>query len=181
MHSYGRPPLALATLALLAAAVTGCTGDGGGTTAARTGRDPGPTTTADPRRPALPQDEGGPLDGLPACDPPPAATASAADVDGLLLPDDAVVTSVDEGDPLVTVQGYIPQTPIVVRQFLQEARGLELYEIEDEIFEAEALYGQGEHRVYVKAQAACAEGSTLLVVIGPAGDTELPSPGGFSG
>lgn len=133
-------------------------------------------STAPADSPAVPQEEGGPLSGLPPCSAPPAAAASADEVDGLLLPAGSVVTSVTENGPLVTVQGYVQQTPITIRRFYQERPGLELYEIEDEVFEAETLYGSGDFRTYLKASASCAEGSTLLAVVGPAGD--LPAVGG---
>lgn len=81
-----------------------------------------------------------------------------------------MVTSVQEDGPLVTVEGYVELVPIEVRRYYQERPGLELFEIEDEIFEAEALYGEGEFRSYVKARAICKTGSDLLVVVGPAGN-----------
>jgi hypothetical protein len=89
-----------------------------------------------------------------------------------------VVTSVAENGPLVTVEGYVEQVPIEVRRYYQERPGLEIFQIEDEIFEAEALYGEGEFRSYAKARAVCKTGSELLVVVGPAGTDGQPEVGG---
>ncbi len=176
-----RPPAArpalLVLLALLGAA--GCGGAGDPAAAPVSGPGGRDTTTAAPGATAsvtrtLPQDEGGPLLGLPEC--PPAPEGIEADVPGLLLPQGAVVTEVKEQGPLMAVRGYIGQTPIEVRRFYGEYKGLELFEIEDEIFEAEVLFGRGAHRSYVKAQAQCQQGSALIVFVGPAGT--VPSVGG---
>jgi hypothetical protein len=100
-----------------------------------------------------------------------------ADVEGLLLPDGAVVTDVQDQGQLVSVRAYIEQTPVQVRQFYGEEAGLELFEIEDEIYEAEVLYGDGDFRSYVKAQAQCQQGSLLIVFVGPGDTGELPDSG----
>ncbi len=49
--------------------------------------------------------------------------------------------------------------------------------LDGRLFEAEVLYAGGDYRTYVKAQAACVEGSNLLAVVGPAGTEELPGVG----
>ncbi len=126
---------------------------------------------------AVPADEGGPLTALPACEAPPSPEVSEA-VPGIELPDGAVVQSVERGDPLVTVQGYVPTTPVEVRRYYQQT-DLEILLIEDEILEAEALVSNGTHRTYVKARAVCAEGSSLLAVVAPELDAQgLPVPTG---
>lgn len=175
----GHLPAALLALLLLVLGAAGCGGAGDPTAAplrgpggrvtatAASGASPGSTAT-------LPQDEGGPLLALPECQPAPEGID--ADVPGLLLPEGAVVTEVKEQGPLMVVRGYIDQTPIQVRKFYGEYRGLELFEIEDEIFEAEVLFGRGAHRSYVKAQAQCQQGSGLIVFVGPSGS--VPSVGG---
>lgn len=89
-----------------------------------------------------------------------------------------MVTEVHDQGPLISVSGYVGQTPIQVRQFYQEAEGLELFEIEDEVYEAEALFGGGKFRSYVKAQAMCQQGSILTVFVGPGDSGDLPSVGG---
>ncbi|HEV8056049.1 MAG TPA: hypothetical protein VGP51_06140, partial [Nocardioidaceae bacterium] len=104
--------------------------------------------------------------------------AVEADVPGLLLPEGAVVNEVQEQGPLISVRGYVDQTPIQVRQFYQEAKGLELFEIEDEVFEAEVLFAGKKFRSYVKAQAQCETGSVLIVFVGPGETGDLPSVGG---
>jgi hypothetical protein len=88
------------------------------------------------------------------------------DVEGLLLPDGA--RGHRRAGP-----GAAGQRPRVhradavqVRQFYGEEAGLELFEIEDEIYEAEVLYGDGDFRSYVKAQAQCQQGSLLIVLRG---------------
>lgn len=124
----------------------------------------------------VPIDEGGPLVALPECDAPPPAVP--ADVSGLLLPDDAVVTAVEDVGELISVRAYVEQTPIQVKQFYAKEPGLELFEIEDEIYEAEVLFGGGQYRSYVKAQAQCQQGSLLLVYVGPGNSGDLPSIGG---
>ncbi len=127
-------------------------------------------------RPELPVEEGGPLTALPTC--PPAPEGIDADVPGLVLPEGAVVTEVQDQGPLVSVRGYVGQTPVQVRRFYQQAEGLELFEIEDEIYEAEALFAGAKFRSYVKAQAQCQQGSLLLVFVGPGDSGDLPSVGG---
>ena len=126
---------------------------------------------------ALSAEDGGPINGLPACQPPPNA-ADEEPVAGVPLPEDAVITAVERGDPLTTLHGYIPQTPVQVRQFL-ESRSLRVLNIEDEITESEALVSNGRQRVYIKARAVCDLGSELLVVVAPevAGQA-VPAPRG---
>jgi len=168
--------LSAAFVLLCAGALAGCSGDPAATpepssTGTDSGRDgPGPTTKA------VPIEKGGPLVSLPECEPPPSAVP--AEVTGLLLPDGAVVTQVEDVGELVSVRAYIEQTPIEVKQFYADAPGLELFEIEDEIYEAEVLFGGGEYRSYVKAQAQCQRGSLLLVYVGPGEGGGLPSVGG---
>jgi len=139
--------------------------------ASSSGQSDKPSPTED-----LPIDEGGPLTALPTCAPAPPGTE--ADVEGLLLPDGAVVTEVQDQGQLVSVRAYVEQTPIQVKQFYNDAPGLELFEIEDEIYEAEVLFGGGDFRSYVKAQAQCQQGSLLLVFVGPGDSGDLPSVGG---
>ncbi len=125
---------------------------------------------------AQPIDEGGPLVALPECDAPPEGVE--ADVDGLVLPEGAVVTEVEDLGKLVSVRAYIEQTPVQVRLFYAKEPGLELFEIEDEIYEAEVLFGSGHYRSYVKVQAQCQQGSLLLAYVGPGDSGDLPSVGG---
>ncbi len=100
---------------------------------------------------------------------------------GLVLPEGSVITSVERQHPLTTVRGYVPITPVQVRQSYQERDNLEFSELEDEIFEAETLYTLGVHNTYVKAQATCATGSLLIAVVGPSGENvPLPKVGGGS-
>jgi hypothetical protein len=155
--------------------LAGCSG---GT--ASPGSTNAPTTSASPAAPSsaatLSVEEGGPLEALGTCAPPPEPIE--ADVPGLLLPEGALVTEVQEQGELVRVDGYVEQTPIQVRQFYQQVPDIELFEIEDEVFEAEALFSWKRFRSYVKAQARCEQGWTLIAFVGPAGDSGVPSVGG---
>ncbi len=139
-----------------------------------TGRDVSTSTATTGA--AQPIDEGGPLVALPACDAPPEGVE--ADVAGLVLPEGAVVTEVEDLGKLISVRAYIEQTPIQVRLFYTREPGLELFEIEDEIYEAEVLFGAGRFRSYVKVQAQCQQGSLLLAYVGPGDSGDLPSVGG---
>ena len=163
-----RATAVVATGAVGLAAVIGCSTDA----------TPAPEASGSDTRAtrAQPIDEGGPLVALPECDAPPQGVP--ADVSGLVLPDDAVVTSVEDVGDLVSVRAYVEQTPIQVRQFYAKEPGLELFEIEDEIYEAEVLFGGGEYRSYVKVQAQCQQGSLLLAYVGPGDSGSLPSVGG---
>jgi len=130
--------------------------------------------------PALPVKEGGPLTALPECQPPPQPVQDS--VPGLVLPEGSVITNVERQHPLTTVHGYVPVTPVNVRIFYATQRDeLDFSELEDEIYEAEALYTLGVHNAYVKAQATCATGSQLIAVVGPSGENApLPKVGGGS-
>lgn len=168
----------LVGVVLMLTLVTGCSGTGSSAPGADS---PSPSVRSSATKvPSgdtnLPIDEGGPLVALPECQPAPPAIE--ADVPGLLLPKGAVVTEVEQQGPLVFVQGYVDQTPIQVRMFYQRADGLELFEIEDEIYEAEALFAGPEFRSYVKAQAQCQQGSLLVVYVGPDRGGQLPQLGG---
>lgn len=122
-------------------------------------------------------EDGGPITGLPPCEPPP-DPADEEPVAGVPQPAGAVITAVERGDPLTTVHGYVGQTPVQVRRFL-ESRGLRVLNIEDEVTESEALVSNGRQRVYVKASAVCDLGSDLLFVVAPevAGQA-VPAPRG---
>jgi hypothetical protein len=110
--------------------------------------------------------EGGPLSALDACKPAPSPAADSR-VDGLLLPPGAVVTKVERGPRTVTVYGYVQTTPVRIRQYYQQRTDLTVFEIEDEIFEAEAFFATSTHRNYVKARSVCTEGSSLVAVVAP--------------
>lgn len=104
---------------------------------------------------------------------------AADDVDGLILPQNAVVTSVDVQDPLTTVEGYIASTPLQVQAGYAEDPSLEIITLEDEVWESETLVADGVHRLFVKVQAICEEGSVFLVVVAPDDDADaLPVPAG---
>lgn len=123
----------------------------------------------------LDADPDDPLAALPPCEDPPAG--SGEEVAGIELPEDAVVTEVTEGQPLTTVLGYSSRTPVQIRRDYAERDDLEIFFIEDEIYESEALLGNGTHRTYMKARAVCDRGSRLLLVVAPELDAAgLPVP-----
>ena len=144
--------------------VAGCGGSGGGD-----GETPGvPTATS-----TQPATEGGPLTDLPECSAPP-DEAGTEDVAELVLPEGTVVTGVEDVGELVSVRAYVALTPIQVRRFYAAAPGLHLYAVEDEIYEAEVLYGSEDSRIFVKAQAQCRQGSVLSIFVGPEDGEGLP-------
>ena len=120
---------------------------------------------------------GTPLQALPVCSEPPPITAEAPT--GFTAPDGAIVQAVTPQDPLTSVTAYIAKTPEAVRQAYESLDGIEVLSSEDEIFEAELLVTDGEHRTYVKATAACQQGSHLLAVVAPEAEAGiLPTPAG---
>lgn len=120
----------------------------------------------------------GAVTALPACDQPPAPSSDEA-VPGLVVPQEAVITEVTPQAPVTTVRAYLPMTPVQVREHYAQRDDVDLLAIEDEVFEAEVLLDSGEHRVFVRAMAVCAEGSSLLAIVAPAAAREsLPVPDG---
>lgn len=118
-----------------------------------------------------------PLSGLQECTLQPEAIGVV--VEGLHLPDDAVVTEVDDQGPLVEFRGYIPLTPVQLRAWFQTQPELEVLQIEDEIREAEALVTDGAHRQFAKAQAVCEQGSIFIGVVAPEVEADaVPTPTG---
>jgi len=162
------PSSVVALTVLVGALLTGCEGT------PRAAQSPQPV---DSQVPAL--DEGGPLPGLPECEPPTEGQSAAdANVSGLLLPPGAIVTEVERDGPLVSVRAYVEATPIRIREFYQAQSALKLLQIEDEVYEAEAFYERGAHRAFVTARASCPEGSLIVAVVGPSGAAPKPTFGG---
>ncbi|NED94396.1 hypothetical protein G1H11_03620 [Phytoactinopolyspora alkaliphila] len=119
----------------------------------------------------------GMLANLPSCDRVPLDEEPEidADVPGLVLPDDARLTSVLEQGSLTTVDGTIRMTPLDLRADYESRTDLDVIRIEDEIFETEVLLRADGHRMYLRATALCADGTALSAVIGPdTEDTDLP-------
>ena len=161
----GIVPTRVAALLLLGV-VAGCSGDPGATRGEQAAV-PAATSTEPPAK-------GGPLMDLPQCSAPPGA-AEGEQASDLVLPVGTVVTGVEDLGELASVRGYVALTPVQVRQFYAAAPGLELYALEDEIYEAEVLFGSGDDRVFVKAQAQCQQGSTVSVFVGPEDGEGLPT------
>jgi hypothetical protein len=125
--------------------------------------------------------EGAPLGALPGLGPCEVEPVAIDDdpVDGLVLPPDAVLTEQADDGPLTTAKGYVPMTPIQVRVFYEESDEVEVVQIEDEVRESEGLFDVGEMRLFVKAQAVCAEGSVFVAIVAPrAAEGQLPAPTG---
>ncbi|SCG55259.1 hypothetical protein GA0070609_3025 [Micromonospora echinaurantiaca] len=111
----------------------------------------------------------GMLANLPSCDRVPLDTEPEVDarVTGLVLPDDARVTSVVEQGALTTVEATIRMTPLDVRAHYEGRADIELLRVEDEVFETEVLTRAQQRRMYLRAAALCADGTTLTAVVGP--------------
>lgn len=121
----------------------------------------------------------GPLTQLGPCTADPEASADASEARDLILPPGSVLTSVERQDPVTQVQGYVPMTPVQVRVWFTDQSGLEVIQVEDEVIESEVLVTDGQHRLFVKAQAVCALGSVFVGILAPeeaAG--EVPTPAG---
>lgn len=165
-----------AALATVLAVACGSGGDGPGSSAV-------PATAAAASTPALspgdidpallePLTMLGPCTVDPnAIDEPPAERA--------LLPDGAVLTAQKQDGPLTQLKGYIPMTPVQIRVFYQRQDQFDVLQIEDEVRESEVLLADGDHRLFVKAQAVCEQGSVFLAVLAPrAAQHNVPAPAG---
>lgn len=118
------------------------------------------------------------LSALAACQAPPAPAADA-EVEGLSLPDGAVVTKVTPQKPLITVNAYVPMTPAAFESSFQDLDGVKILFSENEIYEAEMLISNGAFRNFHKATATCRNGSTVMAVVAPEVDAKgLPLPAG---
>lgn len=131
-----------------------------------------------PTQAAPSNDPMAPLTALPACASAP-PTAAAEPVDGLVLPVGSVVVKVEEQDPLTTVTAFTPFTPAQFEATYGDMPELTVLLTENEVFEAELLISNGEHRNFLKATATCSTGSNVLAVVAPEVDAEgLPLPQG---
>ncbi|MEE6258744.1 hypothetical protein [Plantactinospora sonchi] len=112
------------------------------------------------------------LANLPSCDRVPMGegTGAGAEVTGLVLPDGARVTSAVPQGALTTVEATVRMTPLDVRAHYQGRTDVEVLNVEDEIFESEVLLRAGQHRMYLRATALCADGTALTAVVGPDSD-----------
>lgn len=117
---------------------------------------------------------------FPPCEPPVGSGVDAGDVEGLVLPQDAVITSVVSNGPVTDIAAYVPRTPLDVRAFYEAESDVEILQLEDEIFETEVLLANGDLRMYLIAKVACPEGSHITAFVAPASAaTTLPTlPGG---
>ena len=122
----------------------------------------------------------GPLTQLEPCStPPPAGPQRPA---ALLLPPGSIVTSIKRKDELRHFKGYVELTPIAIRLFYEKQGGLEVFTIEDEVYEAEVFFSTGKHRIYLKASGSCQTGSELFGVLADEKNAgAVPTPTGKGG
>ncbi|MEW2385687.1 hypothetical protein AB0873_26845 [Micromonospora sp. NPDC047707] len=112
------------------------------------------------------------LANLPSCDRVPLDQEPevAADVPGLVLPDGARVTSVVVQGALTSVEATVRMSPLDVRAHYEQRTDVDLLRIEDEIFETEVLARARDRRMYLRATALCADGTTLTAMVAPDSD-----------
>jgi hypothetical protein len=125
----------------------------------------------------------GPLPNLPPCEEP---GPGKKPVEGLIVPDGAVIKQVRTRGPTRNVRGFIPMTPVQIRKDYEARSDLQILAIEDEIYEAEALITARGFRTFIKAEAVCDRGSRFIAVVASeleAGQVPTPAggvPGGTS-
>ena len=108
----------------------------------------------------------GPLTALGPCPPPPAALSPPPDASAAVLPDEAVVTGVEESGPLTTFTGVVALSPVQLRvHYQRDEPAVVVLSAEDEVRESEVLFTGGDQRIYVKAQAICEAASQFLAIV----------------
>lgn len=83
---------------------------------------------------------------------------------------------VEDVGELTSIQGYVERTPVEVLAELLVAPGWTVAQSDDEGFEAEILLVDGDRRFYVKTQAVCERGSSLVSFLGE--NIPVPTPTG---
>ncbi|MGC5028458.1 hypothetical protein [Micromonospora sp. DT229] len=116
------------------------------------------------------------LANLPSCDRVPMDDPEVeAEVPGLALPEGSRVTAVVQQGVLTTVEATLRMSPLDVRAHYEQRTDIDVLRVEDEIFETEVLARTQARRMYLRASALCADGSSLTVVVGPdSEDAGLP-------
>ena len=126
---------------------------------------------------AAPRDPSGPLEALAECSAP--APAVTEGVEGLILPEGALVQQVTPSNPLTNIAAYVEMTPVEFEQHYRNREGIEVLIGENEIYEAEMLVSDGTYRNFLKATAVCARGVQIIGVVAPEVSAEgLPVPQG---
>jgi hypothetical protein len=121
-------------------------------------------------------DVSGPLKNLPPCEE---FGRGRKPVEGLVVPESAVVKGVVTRGPTRNVRGFIPLTPVQIRKYYEERSDLEILAIEDEIYEAEALVKSRGFRTFIKANAICDRGSRFIAVVASELEAgQVPTPAG---
>lgn len=115
---------------------------------------------------------------LPVCAEQPSPPALPP-VAGMTLPDEATVFSVYDVGTLTQAEGLVELTPVEVRAYYEGRDDLEVLNVEDERVEAEILVTDGTHRMFVKAQIACATASNFTATVGTEAEAgAMPTPAG---
>lgn len=121
-------------------------------------------------------DVSGPLTNLPPCEE---FGSGRRPVEGLVVPESAVIKGVVTRGPTRNVRGFIPLTPVQIRKYYEERSDLEILAIEDEIYEAEALVTSRGYRTFIKAEAICDRGSRFIAVVASELEAgQVPTPAG---
>jgi hypothetical protein len=121
-------------------------------------------------------DVSGPLKNLPPCEE---FGPGRKPVEGLVVPESAVIKGVATRGPTRNVRGFIPLTPVQIRKYYEERSDLEILAIEDEIYEAEALVTSRGFRTFIKAEAICDRGSRFIAVVASELEAgQVPTPAG---
>lgn len=105
---------------------------------------PGPSATALPDRPC-----------------PVPTPLSGEVVEGLVLPEGAVLTEVVRQGPVVQVRGYVGRPPLVLRAEYEARTDVEVLTVEDEVVEVETLVSDGRFRTYLRGTGVCPSGTAL--------------------
>ena len=117
----------------------------------------------------------GSLTDLQPCGPPP-QPEQVDPVEGLIVPDEAIITQVTPVDPTVSVLGYAPLTPSQMRRTYTDLADVRILNEEDETYDAEVLLTTGSHRIFVKIVAVCDQGSQFSAIVATEADAQgVPS------
>jgi hypothetical protein len=122
-------------------------------------------------------DVSGPLENLPPCEEE--FGRGKKPVQGLIVPEGAVIKRVVSRGPTRNIRGFIPLTPVQIRKHYEGRSDLQILAIEDEIYEAEALITARGFRTFIKAEAVCDQGSRFIAVVASELEAgQVPTPAG---
>lgn len=122
-------------------------------------------------------DAEGPLTGYGACVAPTAGPVLRPV--GMVLPEGAVLTEGQADGPVTQVSGFVPLTPVQLRQHYEQRDDVVVLSVEDEILESEVLLEADGYRTFVKATVACERGSRFVALTAANVDAStVPTPAG---